>query len=161
MIQIAPIKPEQVMDAKYVISAVAQRIYYPEKTPQEFYDILAEEGELNDVDNFQEAYEQNNGLLLVVTDNGKVIGSGGVKRIDAQTAEIKRMWLLEEYHGQGIGYRVMMQLLDFARQHGYAKVRLQTGSEQTRAFEFYKKLGFEQIPSYRESLDDISMELTL
>lgn len=44
MINITPIQPHQIRDAKYVISAVAQRIFLPEKTAQEFYDILEAEG---------------------------------------------------------------------------------------------------------------------
>ena len=161
MIEITSLQPHQVNDAKYVISAVAQRIYYPEKTPQEFYDILAEEGELNDIDNFQQVYENNHGLFLVVLDDKKLIGTGALKRMDEITAELKRLWLLEEYHGQGIGRRVVMQLFDFARQKGYTHIRLQTGHTQIRALKFYKRLGFYEIESYRESMDNISMEIIL
>lgn len=161
MIEIASLKPHQVTDAKYIISAVAQRIYYPEKTPQEFYDILAEEGELHDVDDFQKVYENNHGIFLVVMDSAKLVGTGALKRMDENTAELKRLWLLEEYHGQGIGHRVVMQLFDFARQKGYTRIRLQTGETQTRALEFYKRLGFYEIESYRESMDNISMEIIL
>ena len=161
MIEITSLQPHQVNDAKYVISAVAQRIYYPEKTPQEFYDILAQEGELNDMDNFQQVYENNHGLFLAVLDDGKLIGTGAIKRMDENTAELKRLWLLEEYHGQGIGHRIVMQLFDFARQKGYTRIRLQTGETQIRALEFYKRLGFYEIQSYRESMDNISMEIQI
>lgn len=161
MIEIASLQPHQVTDAKYLISAVAQRIYYPEKTPQYFYDVLEEEGELHDVDNFEQEYVNNHGLFLVVLDDGKLIGTGALKRMDDTTAELKRLWLLESHHGQKIGYRVVMQLLEFARQKGYSSIRLQTGQVQVRAVEFYKKLGFYEIESYRESMDNISMELKL
>ncbi len=161
MIKILPIQPHQITDAKYVITAVAQRILVPEKTVQEFYDILEEEGELKDVDDYQQAYENNRGLLLVVLDDEKLIGTGGIKKIEDQIAELKRLWLLEEYHGQKIGYQVVKHLLDFARAQGYKKVRLQTGQQQTRALHFYKQLGFYEIPRYRESMDDISMEINL
>jgi putative acetyltransferase len=161
MIHILPIQPHQIMDAKYVISAVAQRIFVPEKTVQEFYDILEEEGELNDVDNFQQAYIENNGLLLVVLNGDQLIGTGGIKKLEDNIAELKRLWLLEEYHGQKIGYQVVTHLLDFARAHNYKNVRLQTSQQQERAIRFYKRLGFYEIPSYRESMDEISMEIKL
>lgn len=161
MIEIASLQPHQVTDAKYIISAVAQRIYYPEKTPEYFYDILAEEGELQDVDNFQQEYVNNHGLFLVVLDDGKLIGTGALKRMDETAAELKRLWLLESYHGHKIGYQVVMRLLEFAREKGYTHVRLQTGTVQARAVEFYKKLGFYEIESYRESMDNLSMELIL
>jgi putative acetyltransferase len=100
-------------------------------------------------------------LFLAVTDDNKLVGTGALKRMDETTAEIKRLWLLEEYHGRQIGYQVMSMLLDFARKNRYARVRLQTSQVQTRAVGFYKRLGFHQIESYRESRDDLSMEMTL
>jgi putative acetyltransferase len=161
MINITPIQAHQVETAKYVISAVAQRIFVPEKTVQDFYDVLEEEHELHDVDNYQQAYVENQGLFLVVLDDEKLIGTGAIKKLDEDIAELKRLWLLEEYHGQKIGYQVISQLLDFARTHGYKKVRLQTSQKQERAVRFYTRLGFYEIPSYRESMDDISMEMRL
>ena len=161
MINITPIQAHQIEAAKYVISAVAQRIFVPEKTVQDFYDILEEEHELYDVDNFQQEYVENRGLFLAVVDGKKLVGTGAVKKLEENIAELKRLWLLEEYHGQGIGYQVVSQLLKFARTHGYEKIRLQTSQKQERAVRFYMQLGFYEIPSYRESMDDISMEMNL
>ena len=100
MINITPIQPHQISDAKYVITAVAQRIFEPQKTVQEFSDILEEEGELNDVENYQQAYVENRGLFLVVMDDDKLIGTGGIKKLEENIVELKRLWLLEEYHGK-------------------------------------------------------------
>ena len=161
MIKIQPIQPHQIMDAKYVISAVAQRIFVPQKTVQEFYDILAEEGELDDMDNYQKTYVEDRGLFLVVLDEDQLIGTGAIKKLKDNTAELKRLWLLEEYHGQKIGYQVVSRLLDFARANGYEKVCLQTSQKQERAIRFYTQFGFYEIPSYRESMDDISMEIKI
>jgi putative acetyltransferase len=161
MINITPIQTHQIEDAKYVISAVAQRIFVPDKTVQDFYDVLEEEHELHDVDNFQREYVENRGLFLVVMDDEKLVGTGAVKKLEENIAELKRLWLLEEYHGQRIGYQVVSQLLNFARTYGYKKIRLQTSQKQERAVRFYTRIGFYEIPSYRESMDDISMEMSL
>ncbi len=161
MINITPIQTHQIEDAKYVISAVAQRIFVPDKTVQDFYDVLEEEHELHDVDNYQREYVENRGLFLVVMDDEKLVGTGAVKKLEENIAELKRLWLLEEYHGQRIGYQVVSQLLDFARTHGYQKIRLQTSQKQERAVRFYTRIGFYEIPSYRESMDNVSMEMSL
>ncbi len=161
MIRIAEIQTSQVTEAKYVISAVAQRIFVPEKTVQEFYDILEEEGELNDVDDFVRVYVKNRGLFLAVMDDEKLVGTGAIKKLADNIAELKRLWLLEEYHGQKIGYQVVSRLLDFARAQKYEKVWLQTSVKQERAISFYTGLGFYKIPNYRESMDDYSMEIIL
>ena len=161
MINITPIQTHQIEDAKYVISAVAQRIFVPDKTVQDFYDVLEEEHELHDVDNYQREYVENRGLFLVVMDGEKLVGTGAVKKLEENIAELKRLWLLEEYHGQKIGFQVVSQLLNFVRMHGYQKIRLQTSMKQKRAVRFYTRIGFYEIPSYRESMDDISMEMNL
>ncbi len=161
MIEIRPLLPHETEAAKWVIAAVAQRIYYPEKTPQYFFDVLAEEGELRDVDDYQHIYTGDHGLFLAALDEGRLVGTGAIKRLEADIAELKRLWLLEEYHGRGIGYQVVQRLLDFSRAQGWSRVRLQTGGEQLRALAFYQKLGFVEIPSYRESMDNISLELRL
>ena len=46
-------------------------------------------------------------IFLVVLDEDRLVGTGAVRQIDDTICELKRMWLLTEYHGQGIGYRVM------------------------------------------------------
>jgi GNAT superfamily N-acetyltransferase len=161
MIEIRPLLPHETEAAKWVIASVAQRIYDPEKTPQYFFDVLAEEGELRDVDEYQNIYTGDHGLFLAVLDEDRLVGTGAIKHLEADIAELKRLWLLEEYHGRGIGYQVVQRLLDFSRARGWSRIRLQTGSEQLRALAFYKRLGFIEIPSYRESLDNLSMELRL
>jgi putative acetyltransferase len=154
-------QPHQVKDAKYLITAVAQRIFEPLKTVQEFYDILEEERELKDVDDFQQVYVNNRGLFLVVLDDDKLVGTGALKKYEENIAELKRLWLLEDYHRQGIGYRVVNQLLDFARVQNFERVRLQTSTQQVRAIQFYKQLGFHEIPRYRETMDTVFMEMKL
>ena len=162
MIKIVPLNPDQVPAARQVISAVAQRIFEPDKSPQEFEEILDEEHELADVNNYQQIYAEPHGIFLVVLDDDKVVGTGALRPLEFEIAELKRLWLLEVYHGQGIGYRVVMELFGFARRYGYKKIRLQTDSIQTRAFAFYRRLGFVEIPAYQPNeYDDVSMEIIL
>jgi ribosomal protein S18 acetylase RimI-like enzyme len=56
----------------------------------------------------------------------------------------------------------MQELLLFARKKGYLRMRLETDrGHQNRAFEFYKRLGFHEIPRYSDNEDDIAMEMVL
>ncbi len=96
-----------------------------------------------------------------MTDDNRMICTGAVLRIDDETCELKRLWLLFDYHGQGLGYRMMQELLMFARAKGYRRMRLETDPfAQSRAFEFYKRLGFYEIPRYSDN-EDIAMEMIL
>ncbi|MBI5352587.1 MAG: GNAT family N-acetyltransferase [Chloroflexi bacterium] len=161
MIKIRPIHPEEIPAAKRIIISVAYGIYGWSGTLEESIRHFESNGEFADMDHFESHYFQNDGLFLAVLDDDTLVGTGAIRKLDVETAELKRMWLLESYHGKGIGYQVIQRLFEFARTKGYSHIRLQTGSEQTRAFAFYKKLGFYEIPSYNHKDGDISMEINL
>ena len=161
MITIRPITPEEIPAARRVILTVAYNIYGWEGGLEDSIRHFESTTEFDDMAHVEEHYFQNNGQFLVVLDDDKVIGSGAVRKFDEATAELKRMWLLEDYHGKGIGYQVIAQLFDFSRTKGYQRIILQTSPEQIRAIAFYKKLGFHEIPCYNDKPDEISMEIKL
>ena len=161
MITIRPIKPDEIPAAKRVLLTVAYNIFGFDGTLEDSIRHFEAVGRFKDMDEVQSHYFGNNGMFLVALNGEQIIGSGALRKLDDETAELKRMWLLEAYHGQGIGYRLLSQLVDFAIQHGYARIRLQTSPEQIRALNFYRKFGFHEIPGYNDDLDEISMELEL
>ena len=161
MITIRPIRVEEIPDAKHIILSVAYIIYGWGGSLEDSIRHFESTGEFTDMDQVETHYFQNDGLFLAVLDDDTLVGSGAIRKLDSETAELKRMWLLESHHGKGIGYQVIKKLFEFARIKGYSRVRLQTGSEQTRAFAFYKKLGFYEIPSYNGKNGEFSMEINL
>ena len=97
-----------------------------------------------------------------MTDNDQIIGTGAIRKIDNNICERKRLWLLFEYHGQGLGYRMIQELFAFAREKGYQRIRLETDRDsQSRAFDLYKRLGFYEIPCYSNHQDETAMEIVL
>jgi len=57
---------------------------------------------------------------------------------------------------------MLQELLSFARDKGYKRIRLETDPiAQSRALEFYKRIGFYEIPSYTEQGDEVAMEMVL
>ena len=163
MIKIVPIQDEQIAAAKRVIAEVAQRIFEPEKSSEEFAASLEDEHELKDMDDLHQVYNGERGVFLVALDGEMVIGTGALKPLEGQAAELKRLWLLENYHGQMIGYQLVMRLFEFARQAGYRQIFLQTSLQQQRAIVFYKRIGFAEVPDYAPLayVDDISLGITL
>src|SRR5512139_3231248 len=115
MIQIQPIEPHQVAEAKRVILSVARSYFQWPGSLEEIIQQFDERGELRDVDHYQATYLDRKGLFLVVIDQDKVIGTGAIRCLDNELAELKRLWLLEAYHGQGIGYRQVQILLNIAK----------------------------------------------
>ena len=162
MINIRPIQLQDITPAKRVIYRVAHQLFHDMRPLEESIAALESEGRLHDMDDFQRTYFENDGIFLVMTDQDQVIGTGAIRKIDNEACELKRLWLLFEYHGQGLGYRMMQELLAFAREKGYARIRLETDrNDQSRAYGFYKRLGFYDIPRYGDHEDDVAMEMIL
>lgn len=161
MITIRPIHEDETPAVKQIIHQVAYNIFGFDGTLEDSIRHYTDLGILYDLDDVQAHYFNNGGMFLVVHNGEQVIGSGAVRKLDEETAELKRMWLLEAWHGQGIGYRLISQLLHFAKEKGYARIRLQTSPEQIRALAFYSKVGFYKIPCYNDDPGEISMEFKL
>ncbi|HKJ37300.1 MAG TPA: GNAT family N-acetyltransferase [Anaerolineales bacterium] len=162
MIEIRPIQPHEVPDAKHVIFTVAFELFKGAETLEESIAKFSAQGVLSEMGDVQSNYFDNGGTFLVACDDDKVIGTGAVKYLEDGVCEIKRLWLLTPYHGQGLGYRMIQELFSVARAKGYKIVRLETDPVyQKRALNFYKKLGFYEIPRFGDDPDDIGMELIL
>jgi putative acetyltransferase len=160
LIVIKPIEQLQAGEAKRLIIGVAERIYKWGKPIDDLIQHFDAEGTFDDLEDLQANYFARGGLFLAATDEGRLIGTGAVRPIDTERCELKRMWLLEQYHGQGIGYRIIGQLLSFVRQAGYMRILLETGVQQERAIHFYQRVGFRIIHSPSAS-DDLRMEMPL
>jgi putative acetyltransferase len=159
---IFPLLPTQTAEARRVIYTVAHAIFHDGNTLEEAFAYYEVNWPLPDIADFQQSYVENGGTFLVTMDGERIIGTGALRRMEDRVGEIKRLWLLPEYQGQGLGYQMMMQLLSAARAQGYLKVRLQTSpAYQQRAFAFYQRLGFYEIPRYGKDPDDSGMELNL
>jgi putative acetyltransferase len=162
MIEIRPLKPEEIPVAKRLIYQVAHKVFQDTRSLDESIAFYESKGLLQDIDDLDECYFSHDGIFLALTNNDRIIGTGAVLKLSEEVCELKRLWLLHEYHGQGLGYRIMHELLAFAREKRYARMRLETDREaQSRAYEFYKRLGFYEIPRYSDNEDDIAMELIL
>jgi putative acetyltransferase len=141
---------------------VAFELFKGADTLEESIAKLSAQGKLSEMDDVQGSYFDNGGTFLVACDYEKIIGTGAIKYLEDGVCEIKRLWLLTPYHGQGLGYRMMQELFSVARAKGYKIMRLETDPVyQKRAVEFYRKLGFYEIPRYGDDPDDMGMEIKL
>lgn len=101
----------------------------------------------------REKYEKFNQLdeireAIVVYDDGKPVGGGAIRRYDDETVELKRVFVHNEYQGQGIGSRLVSLLIEWAAQLGYRRMILETGELLVESCAVYRKLGFTVIPNY-------------
>ncbi len=157
VIEIKPIQLHQAEEVKRVIVAVCHEIW---QLPE---DVIRRYDAMSDIDGVQSHYFDNNGTFLVLIDDGRVVGSGAIRRLSDDICELKRMWFLRDYRGRGLGMKMTQMLLDFARKTGYKKVRLDTVDEQkqAQALKLYKRLGFYFIERYNDSSCTVFMEKML
>jgi GNAT superfamily N-acetyltransferase len=94
------------------------------------------------------------GVFLVATIDGDAVGCGAVKRLDASTGEIKRMYTAPSGRRRGVARAVLERLEDEARALGYARLQLETGEEQPEAVALYASAGWTRIAPYGRYRDD-------
>src|ERR1044071_8565222 len=155
MIKIRLIKPEEVIFAKRLIYRFAHQVFQDTRPLEESIAFYEAQSILQDLDELQQTYFDNDGIFLVLTDDDQIIGTGAIRKIDEEICELKRLWLLFEYQGKGLGFRMIQELFAFARGKRYRRVRLETDrNAQSRAFDLYKRLGFYEIPRYSNNHQD-------
>lgn len=106
----------------------------------------------------REKYQKFNRLdeikeAIVVYDEDKPIGGGAIRRYDDDTIELKRVFVHNDYQGQGIGSKLVSLLMEWAAELGYRRMILETGELLAESCAVYKKLGFEIIPNYGPYVD--------
>jgi putative acetyltransferase len=92
--------------------------------------------------------------FFVIRENGIPIGCGGVKLFGTDYGEIKRMYVRPQFRGLGFARLMLDHLADFARSHGVALLRLETGIHQREAIGLYERAGFKLIPPFGEYKPD-------
>jgi GNAT superfamily N-acetyltransferase len=91
------------------------------------------------------------GCLLIARLGGSAVGCGAVRKIDATTAEIKRMWIDPSVRGRGVGRRLLAGLESAATRLGYRLVRLDTSSHLPEALGLYHSSGYSEIAPYNDN----------
>ncbi|MQA02653.1 MAG: GNAT family N-acetyltransferase [Streptosporangiales bacterium] len=79
------------------------------------------------------------------TDGGTVVGCGALKRLDATHAELKAMRTKQARKRSGVASVLLAHILDEAKQLGFTRLSLETGSTDSflPARRLYEKFGFE------------------
>ncbi|HWA58246.1 MAG TPA: GNAT family N-acetyltransferase [Gemmatimonadales bacterium] len=94
-------------------------------------------------------YRAPRGVLLLARDGDAVTGCVAVRPIDERTAEMKRLYVRTGARKAGLGRALAEASIRFARDAGYAAIRLDTLPQMQQAQRLYQSLGFVPIPPYR------------
>ena len=105
----------------------------------------------------RDKYKQYNQLdeikeVVVVYVDGKAAGAGAIREyqygdIDNAT-ELKRVFVRDEFQGKGIGTKLVLELIEWAKELGYSKLILETGELLQESCHVYRKVGFNKMDNY-------------
>ena len=93
-------------------------------------------------------YAPPGGALLIARDADAAAGCVALRRLDAGTGEIKRMYVRERYRGSGLGRRLALAAIEEARKRSYTRVLLDTLPKLAPAIALYRDLGFRETGPY-------------
>lgn len=101
-----------------------------------------------EVDAMSAAYDGARAAYFVLEENGRVVGCGGIAPLDgadAETCELRKMYLLPAARGRGLGQSMLDRCLAAARGRGYRRCYLETLSAMQAARALYEKAGFRKL----------------
>jgi putative acetyltransferase len=111
-----------------------------------------------DLSDLDKLYFNSNGWFTVIEKDTEIIGSYGLHRINSNICELRKMYLLTEYQGQGLGKLMMEDALKKAKELGYRQIVLESNKLLEKALNLYRKYGFaEYIPDLILDRYDVAM----
>lgn len=108
----------------------------------------------DELNNFPEKYQEPNGDFIIAKDNEDVIGCVGIRKIEKNVCEMKRLFVKDNYKGKGIGKKLVEKIMEEAKIKNYHKIRLDTSNTMQAALGIYYKFGFYDIKSYYNNPHD-------
>jgi ribosomal protein S18 acetylase RimI-like enzyme len=75
--------------------------------------------------------------------DGQPVGCAALRQVDAQTGEMKRVYVRPTVRGENLGRRLVEGILATARHAGYTRICLDVLPEFQAAQRLYESLGFE------------------
>ncbi len=91
------------------------------------------------------------GCLLIALDGENYAGCVALRKIESDICEMKRLFVDPAFRGQGVGIRLIQEVIARAKQRGYKEMRLDTLPSMVQAISLYRSLGFVDIEPYRNN----------
>lgn len=127
-------------------------------TFKEYLEIQNYDEELN---HLEIKYGLPYGRLYLAYCDGQLAGCIGLRKIDEQNCEMKRLYVRPNFRAKHIGNQLIEQIITDAKEIGYSCMLLDTLPFLKSAIHIYERYGFYEISSYNNSPMDTSIYMRL
>lgn len=125
---------------------------------QEYLDIQHYDEEIK---HLESKYGVPDGRLYLAYCDGELAGCIGLRKIDEQNCEMKRLYVRPQFRGKKIGSQLIEKIVTDAKEIGYAHMLLDTLPFLESAIHLYTNFGFYLIESYNDSPMSTSIYMKL
>ena len=88
----------------------------------------------------------------------ELVGCGALKELDGQHGEVKSMRTSSSHLRRGVAKQVLRHIIEVAKQRGYRRLSLETGSQSpfAPARELYAGFGFQYCDPFSDYVEDVN-----
>ena len=149
---------EKAEEVRELFSEYIQLLISNDKSFKEYLKVQNYDEEVNDL---KKKYGTPDGRLYLLYYDKELAGCVGLRKIDAENCEMKRLYIRQKYRGKNLGNILVKKIITEAREIGYSHMLLDTLPFLKNAIRLYEKFGFYKIESYNNSPMDNSIYMKL
>jgi putative acetyltransferase len=97
------------------------------------------------------AYGPPGGRLLLARWDRESAGCVAFRPLQHDICEMKRLYVRPAYRGRGVGQALAERIIGEACAAGYTSMRLDSLSSMEPALQLYRRMGFRDVPPYRQN----------
>ena len=111
----------------------------------------------DELEHLERKYGLPEGRLYLLYDDGILAGSVGMRKLDAENCELKRLYVRPAFRGKNYGEMLTRRILEDARETGYSHILLDTLPFLQTAIAMYERMGFYRVKQYNDSPIDTTI----
>jgi GNAT superfamily N-acetyltransferase len=145
-------------EIRILFSEYTEMLVAGDSSFQKYLDIQHYDEELAHLD---VKYGMPNGRLYIAFYDEELAGCIGLRKIDEQNCEMKRLYVRPAFRGKHIGSELVQRIIRDAKEIGYSHILLDTLPFLEHAIHMYQTCGFYEISSYNNSPLNTSIYMKL
>jgi GNAT superfamily N-acetyltransferase len=103
----------------------------------------------DELDRLPGEYAPPEGCLFIAFYQGEPVGCVGLRKLEINICEMKRLYVRPKYRAMGVGKVLAESIIQEAGIRGYKHMRLDTVPSMKEARRLYLSMGFKKIDPYR------------